>query len=173
MDGLWANSSNGAEFFLAVNTSHATVAANSAMAAGILCAGDREEKPQAQGKRTTAMRFRRRLLFWAPRALGLAFSLLLAVFALDAFSDGQPLFDAVLEFLIHLLPSLVVATVVAVSWRREWIGAVTFAALSLAYAGTTARGHFDWMLIVSGPLLLVSMLFLWNWLNQRRQVLGG
>jgi hypothetical protein len=117
------------------------------------------------------MRLRQRLLFWAPRALGLAFSLFLAVFALDAFSDRQPLLDAILEFLVHLLPSLVVATLVAISWHREWMGALTFAVLGLAYAATTARGRIDWTLIVSGPLLLVSMLFLWNWIDHRRQVL--
>ena len=112
---------------------------------------------------------RQPLLFWAPRVLGLAFALFLATFALDAFGNGEPIPDAILYFVIHLLPSLLVVTLVAASWRREWIGAVSFAALGLVYAGTAGRGHIDWALLISGPLLLVSMLFLWNWLARREQ----
>jgi len=107
-----------------------------------------------------------RLMFWTPRLLGLVFSLFLAVFALDAFSNGARMPDAILDFLVHLVPSLVVVTLVAASWRREWIGVVAFAILGVAYAATMARGHKDWMLLISGPLLLVSALFLWNWINQ-------
>ena len=114
------------------------------------------------------MKTTQRLMFWTPRLLGLAVSLFLAVFALDAFSEPRPPADAILDFLIHLLPSLVVVSLVAASWRREWIGAVAFAILGMVYAATTARGHMDWIVLISGPLLLVSALFLWNWLNQRR-----
>jgi hypothetical protein len=114
------------------------------------------------------MRYRQQLLLWAPRILGLAFSAFLAMFALDAFSGGRPLPDAVLDFLIHLLPSLTVATLVAVSWRREWIGAVAFTFLAVVYATTMSRGRVDWMLIVAAPLLLVGGLFLCNWLIHRR-----
>src|SRR5215203_1899154 len=120
-----------------------------------------------------AMTLNERLLLWAPRVLGLALSLLLAVFALDAFSEPQPVADAMLDFLVHLLPSLAVMTMVAASWRREWIGAITFAVVGIAYTVTMARGHRDWMLIISGPLLLVSTLFLWNWVSHRRGPLEG
>ena len=108
------------------------------------------------------------VMFWTPRLLGLALSLFLAVFALDAFRNGARMPDAILDFLVHLLPSLVVVTLVAASWRREWIGVMAFAILGVAYAATMARGHVDWMVLISGPLILVSALFLCSWLNQRR-----
>ena len=119
------------------------------------------------------MKKTQRLLFWTPRLLGLAVGLFLAVFALDAFSEPRPPADAILDFLLHLLPSLVVVSLVAASWRREWIGAVAFAILGMAYAATTARGHMDWIVLISGPSLLVSALFLWNWLNQPRSGRDG
>ena len=109
----------------------------------------------------------RRLAFWAPRIIGILVSLFMGVFALDAFGPGKPLADALLDFAIHLLPALLLLTVVAASWRREWIGALTFIGLAVVYATTMARGRIDWMLLIAGPLLLVGMLFLASWFNHR------
>lgn len=109
----------------------------------------------------------RRLLYWTPRLLGIVVSLFIGLFALDAFGPGKPLADALLDFAIHLLPALILLTLVAVSWRREWIGAFTFTALAVVYATTMSRGRLDWMLLIAGPLLLVGMLFLASWFNHR------
>ena len=109
----------------------------------------------------------RRLLYWAPRFLGIVVSLFIGLFAFDAFGPGKPLADALLDFAIHLLPALLLLTVVAASWRREWIGALTFIGLAVVYATTMARGRIDWMLLIAGPLLLVGMLFLASWFNHR------
>jgi hypothetical protein len=113
----------------------------------------------------------RQLLQWAPRVLGILVSLLVAAFALDAFSEGKAFADAALEFLVHLIPAGILLTLVAVSWRRPWIGALTFMALAVLYATAMARGRLDWVLVVSGPLLIVGALFLANWIEQRRHPL--
>lgn len=109
----------------------------------------------------------RRLLYWAPRFLGIVVSLFIGLFAFDAFGPGRPLADALLDFAIHLLPALLLLTLVAASWRREWIGAVTFTGLAVVYATTMSGGRIDWMLLIAGPLLLVGMLFLVSWFNHR------
>ena len=109
----------------------------------------------------------RRLLYWAPRLLGIVVSLFIGLFALDAFGAGKPLTDALLDFAVHLLPALILLTLVAAAWRREWIGAVTFTGLALVYATTMSRGRIDWMLLIAGPLLLVGMLFFASWFNHR------
>ncbi len=111
-----------------------------------------------------------RLLPWIPRTLGIVVGLFVGLFALDAFGKGLSLPDTVLEFLIHLLPALIVLTLVALAWRRAWIGAAGFGSLALVYSLTWARGHFDWMLVIAAPLLLVGMLFLWSWIVQKRHV---
>ena len=46
-----------------------------------------------------------------------------------------------------------------------WIGAIAFIGLSVLYALTVSNGRLDWMLTISGPLLLVGALFSWNWLR--------
>jgi hypothetical protein len=101
------------------------------------------------------------LLLWGPRIAGLIIAGFLALFALDAFNEGS--FVAALPaFAIHLIPSLLVLTVVAGAWKFEWIGAIAFIALAVLYA-MVVRGRLDWIVAISGPLALVGVLFLVSW----------
>jgi len=109
-----------------------------------------------------------RLLLWSPRILGILVSLFIGLFALDAFSHGKPLFDAISDFVIHLIPACMLLVLVGASWRREWIGGLAFVALAVAYATTMARGRLDWTLVISGPLMVVGVLFLWSWRHHSR-----
>ena len=105
----------------------------------------------------------RRVLLWGPRILGILVSLFIGSFALDAFSQGKPLFEAIPDFVVHLIPALILLVLVGASWRWEWIGGVAFVGLALVYATTMAGGRLDWTLVISGPLMLVGVLFLWSW----------
>ena len=107
-----------------------------------------------------------RLLLWTPRVLGTAMCAFLGAFALDAFGPGKPIVQALIDFTIHLAPALVLFAVVIVSLRHEWIGGVAFATLGLAYALSTRR--VDWIAVISGPLLAVSVLYFWSWSHTRR-----
>ena len=102
------------------------------------------------------------LLVWSPRILGIAVGLFLAIFALDAFERGTPFRAAALDAALHLVPALVVLAIVGLSWRREWIGAAGFLLLAAAYA-VMVRFRFDWTVAISGPLLIVGVLFFWSW----------
>jgi hypothetical protein len=112
-----------------------------------------------------------RLLFWSPRILGVLVSMFLGVFALDAFSPAKPILAALPDFLVHLTPAVVVLGLVIVSWTREWIGGLAFIALAVMYGLTVGREHGDWVLVISGPLLIVGALFLWSW--QHRRILAA
>jgi hypothetical protein len=112
-----------------------------------------------------AMTRKRLLLLWSPRILGIAASFFLGLFALDAFDPGTPLARALPDFAIHLVPAAVLLAIVALSWRRAWIGGVAFVLLAVAYA-VAVRFRLDWILAISGPLLAVGVLFLWSWRNQ-------
>jgi hypothetical protein len=109
---------------------------------------------------------RHQLLLWGPRLLGVVVSAFLALFAVDAFQSGKPLTRALADFAVHLLPAAVVLAIVALSWRRPWVGGVAFVLLAAVYA-VTARSRVDWIMVISGPLLATGMLFLWSWNHQR------
>jgi len=103
-----------------------------------------------------------RLVLWAPRFLGVLVALFLGMFALDAFEEGQTFLKSLPDFLIHAAPAFLLLVVVAISWRRDWIGGVVFTVLALCYAATTLY-RLDWILSISGPLLIVGLLYFWSW----------
>lgn len=107
----------------------------------------------------------RALLFWTPRVLTLAFILFLGLFALDVFSGSQGFFRTALAFLVHLVPNLLLLGVLLVAWRWEWVGAALFTGLGVFYlVDTWGRFHWSAYAAISGPLFLVGILFLLNWI---------
>lgn len=104
----------------------------------------------------------KRVLFWTPRVLCILFAAFLSMFALDVFSEGYSFGKTVIALLIHLIPTTLVVIVLAITWRRDWVGTVLFIVLALLYVAWSKR--LDWALVVSGPLLLIGILFLLNWI---------
>ena len=102
-------------------------------------------------------------LLWVPRVLGLAVCLFIGMFALDAFSEGKPLGQALADFAMHLIPSTVLLLVVLAAWRWEWVGAVLFIGAGVLYMLSVRR--LDWIAVISGPLVAVGLLYLWAWWN--------
>jgi lysylphosphatidylglycerol synthetase-like protein (DUF2156 family) len=107
----------------------------------------------------------RRLLFWTPRIICIAFAIFLSLFALDVFGEGFGFWKTLLALLIHLIPVYIVLAVLAIAWRWEWIGALGFAGLAMWYAKGNWRRHPDWVVGIAGPLLVIAALFLANWLK--------
>jgi hypothetical protein len=107
----------------------------------------------------------KRLLFWAPRILCILFAAFVSLFALDVFGEGYGFWATILALLMHLIPTGILAVVLVISWRWEWVGGVLFTVLGALYL-VMAWGKFHWSvyLTMSGPLFLVGVLFLINWL---------
>ena len=108
-----------------------------------------------------------KMIRWTPRVLGIGVALFVGVFALDAFSQQLPFTEALVHFAIHAIPAAVLLAVVALAWRREWIGAIVFIGAAVAYALMVPQ-RLDWIAIVAGPLLLTGLLFLGSWVQRRR-----
>jgi hypothetical protein len=110
----------------------------------------------------------KRLLFWTPRVLCILFAGFVSLFALDVFGEGYGFWETILALLIHLVPTYVVLILLAIAWRWEWVGAILFGALGVWYILMT-RGRFPWTtyLMMSGPLFLIGVLFLLNWVYRR------
>ena len=114
----------------------------------------------------------RRALFWAPRALSIAFILFISLFALDAFSEGRGFWGALLAFGIHLVPSLVLLSALVVAWRWEWVGAGFYAVIGALYIlfvvprAIPSATKAVWILTVAGPAFVIAALFLMNWLKR-------
>lgn len=108
------------------------------------------------------------LLFWTPRVLTIAFILFLGLFALDVFGEGYGFFETVIALFMHLIPNFVLLAVLIIAWKREWVGAVLFMGLGLFYlASTWGRFHWSAYAGISGPLFLMGILFLLNWVFRK------
>lgn len=107
----------------------------------------------------------KRALFWTPRISCILFAMFLSLFSFDVFSEGHGLGKMILALLMHLIPVCIVVIVLVIAWRREWVGAILFNALAVFYV-VWAWGRFHWSayLAISGPLVFVGGLFLFNWI---------
>ena len=114
------------------------------------------------GKRTPAQQ----LLYWTPRALGIAYAVFVSLFALDVFNETQGVWRTILALLMHLIPTFLILLVLVLSWRREWVAGAAFIAMAALYViSVWNRPFVNWstILLVAGPLVLAGALFLLNW----------
>ena len=121
----------------------------------------------------------KKTLFWAPRALSIAFIVFLSLFALDVFNEHLGFWKTLQALAVHLIPCYVLIAVLVLAWRWEWIGAALYTAAGLVYIRQVvlmARPippavRLNWVLTISGPAFVIAGLFLANWL--KRSELGS
>ena len=110
------------------------------------------------------------VLFWSPRVLCILFAMFLSLFALDVFNEGYGFGETIFALLMHLVPVYIVVIILILAWRREWIGAILFIALALFYLVMSwERVHWSAYWGISGPLVLLGVLFMFNW-KYRKQL---
>jgi hypothetical protein len=106
-----------------------------------------------------------RILFWAPRVLGILFALFVSIFALDVFGAGYGFWETILALVMHLLPVFALLIGLAIAWRWEWVGALIFLGFALWYL-VQAWGQFPLSvyLVMAGVPFVVGVLWLIDWL---------
>jgi hypothetical protein len=128
-------------------------------------------KRQTSDKEANVTTLYKRMLFWAPRALAIAYIAFISMFALDVFSEGHGFWEILLALTMHLIPTFVLIVVLILAWRWEWVGTTFYAAAGLLYIiwvlqhPLSAAIKLLWILTIAGPVLLVAALFLANWLK--------
>ncbi len=103
----------------------------------------------------------KRLIYWLPRGLSIAFALFITVFALDVFGVGYTFWETLLALFMHLIPTFLVLFVLIIAWRWERVGALLFVVLAGFYLAVSQAESWSW--IIAGPLLLLAVLFLFDW----------
>jgi cell division protein FtsW (lipid II flippase) len=112
-----------------------------------------------------------KLLFWPPRILALLFVGFLSIFALDVFSEYSG-WSVVPALLIHLIPSFALLLIIIVAWKNDLIGMFVFLATGVGYVFLAGFDRpWSWYAGISGPSILVGILFMINYIYQRRHPL--
>ncbi|MBM3325861.1 MAG: hypothetical protein FJY65_02600 [Calditrichaeota bacterium] len=111
----------------------------------------------------------KKTLFWTPRVLCILFALFLMMFSLDVLAGNPNLKDAVIGLIMHNIPVFALLIVLWFAWRWEWVGAVIFPAVGVFYiVWGWGRIHISAFFLISGPLFVVGLLFLLNWIYRNK-----
>jgi hypothetical protein len=112
----------------------------------------------------------KRLLYWTPRILAIAFILFISFFALDVFEENLGFWQTVEDLAGHLIPSFVLIAVLVLAWRWEWVGAAAFAAAGVLYiVALVPRSlipiamRLEWAAFIALPAFMIAALFLIDW----------
>jgi hypothetical protein len=118
-----------------------------------------------------------KFLYWAPRILAIAFIFFLFLFSLDVISSESSFWQIVAGMIIHNIPVFLLIVVLLIAWKTEIVGGIVFILVGLLYTALilkeTSVSQFDWHLFlsyslaISGPALLIGILFLINWFKKR------
>ena len=117
---------------------------------------------------------KRRFLYWFPRIAAILFICFLALFSLDIFGNGYTFWQTVLGLFMHNIPVLILAAVLAIGWKREWLPGIVFILGGFAYIVMLFRNpQFEWYMIswsltIAAPAFLIGIMFLINWKIRRK-----
>lgn len=102
-------------------------------------------------------------LFWTSRGIPILMALFLATLALDAWNPNASIWVSMLGYLIHLIPSFLLAAITIVSWNRTRRGEILFLLsaiiMTIAQIRNAPENLFLNVLVLAGPLYLTAYLF--------------
>jgi hypothetical protein len=120
-----------------------------------------------------------RVIYWTARIICIVAILMISMLALDSFSSEHSLWQNIAAFLIHLLPSFLLLSVLIIAWRHENAGGILMmiigAVLSVrVFKINYGERHFTLMQsiinvsIVGLPFVVAGALFLISHHSKRR-----
>lgn len=111
-----------------------------------------------------------KIFHWLPRILCILAILFVSLFALDAFTPGHKLWQQIGDFVIHLIPSFILITVLIAAWKWEFIGGIIFTVIGVGlspfvfnmnYHRTHSVGvSLTIILMITIPFVVVGILFI-------------
>jgi len=113
-----------------------------------------------------------KIIYWVPRILAILFILFLAMFSLDVFDLHMGFWQTIVGLFMHNIPALILLIVLIISWKYEIVGGIAFILAGLLYIVLLAINsiingfewyYLTWPLPISGPAILIGILFLLNW----------
>lgn len=118
------------------------------------------------------------LIHWAPRILTMLSILLISLFALDSFEPGVPLLKQISAFLMHMIPSAVLASILVIAWRHRLTGGIIFIIIGLVlspflYSMNFRNNHSVWMsigvvAIITLPFVVAGVMFIIDYYYRRK-----
>jgi hypothetical protein len=119
-----------------------------------------------------------RIVHWVPRVLCIMAILFISLFALDSFSSERTLWQNLLGFVIHLIPSAVLTLFLIIAWKWELSGGIIFVLLGIAatpyiysrnfHQNQSVGTSIEIIIAVTLPFIIVGVLFIVSHYLKRR-----
>ena len=111
---------------------------------------------------------------WVPRILMVLFIIFLTLFSFDVFEMEGSIWTKVGAFVMHSIPSIVLAALVAITWKTPLIVGIVDLVLAVAYTVFVwNQGHAQWALALALPLAVVGVLFVVSYVLEREPRAAG
>lgn len=75
-----------------------------------------------------------KILYWVPRILCILTILFVSMFASDAFSPQNTVWQNIVSLFMHLLPSIILIIVLVIAWKWELVGGIILTIMGLAFS---------------------------------------
>lgn len=111
-----------------------------------------------------------KVFHWLPRIICIIAILFISMFAADAFGPEETIWQQLVGFFIHLIPSFILIALLIVAWEWEYIGGIIFTVIGLGLSPFVFmlnynRNHSVGMslgiiLMITFPFFVVGILFI-------------
>ncbi len=111
-----------------------------------------------------------KIFHWTPRIICILAILFISMFAADSFAPKLTFWQQIVDFIIHLIPSIILVALLIVAWKWEYIGGIIFIVLALGLSPFVFmlnynRNHSVGMslgiiLAITFPFVVVGALFI-------------
>jgi len=124
------------------------------------------------------MKTSHKILYWTPRILCILAILFISMFALDSFEPGHTFWHQIGAFLIHLIPSFILAAMLVVAWKWELVGGIIFIAIGIGFTPFIYMHNYQMnqsvgmsigiIATITVPFILVGVLFILSHFMRRK-----
>ncbi len=101
-------------------------------------------------------------LWWTPRILCILLALFLSFFSFDVFGLGTKAWETALAFLMHNIPTIIIVLVLIFSWKRSWLGAISYTIIGIVFYFLMPGRSTSLILVL--PIIAIGVLYYLNWL---------
>ena len=123
-----------------------------------------------------------KLLHWTPRIICILSILFVSLFALDSFNPDLTIWQQIGDFLMHLIPSFALLTLLIIAWKWEFIGGIILVLIGFGFSPfifmhNYKMNHSVWysletVLIITMPFVIVGILFIVSHYKKKENLLS-
>lgn len=118
------------------------------------------------------------ILHWVPRIICILAILFISKFALNAFESYLTIWQQILLFMVHLIPSAILIGLLIIAWKWELLGGILFTLLGLGLTPMIFQHNYDMdqsivmsfglVMMIALPLVIIGILFILSAVKRRK-----